>query len=78
MTLQQQVEGALERAQWCRSRRKNSGEHFKEATHTVGLMLARENQSRGCHYTQALLTTLRGPRRAKPRHDRQLSLEAML
>lgn len=63
MTLDQHIEAALMRAKHCISRRKDSRAHFREATLTAGLKLARENQRKGKHYSQAQLSILRGPSR---------------
>lgn len=59
MTLAQQVECALKREQWCRSRRKASKPHHKEATLTAAYVLARENQKNGAHYSLQILRALR-------------------
>ena len=59
MTLQQHLESALTRARICRQRKRKSSVPFREAIGSAALILARENQKRGCSYKTVELSALR-------------------
>jgi len=72
VTLLNQVTSALTRAEYCKARKKNSTQHYREAFRTNGLVLARENQKKGCHYTRAQLDILNARKRATKSKPRDL------
>ena len=70
MTLAQQAQATLKRAEICKRRKKKADPIYREATLTVARILARENQrERGCHYSLQTLRAIRPAPKAKPFHS---------
>lgn len=61
MTIAECVDAALKRAKWCKSRRKKTTHHYREAALTGGYALALEMQKQGKSYKRSLLAVLAKP-----------------
>ena len=69
MTLAQQAQATLKRAEICKRRKKKADPIYREATLTVARILARENQKNGHHYSLQTLRAIRPAPKAKPFHS---------